>query len=188
MRRTLAMLCCLALLGVAGCATTGGVHVEGRANQVTPPPTVPPPPSGTPKSIDAVAVLRADRGVSDKIKAQLVPCSDGRFPVDERYSDLTGDGVAELVVTVLICFEKEPEPYLLVGRGYAGYVYDTKPTPPVRLFAVEEDGVELLLSSELGLALVQRRYGPRDEPCCPTDQTFSVYQWNGTEFVVTGRK
>lgn len=187
MARVLAVLCCVVLLGVAGCATTGGVEVAGRASQVKPPPTEPPLPSGTPVSTDAVSVLRADPAVSKDVKAALVPCDGGGYPVDDRYADLTGDGVAELVVTVFPCkILKEAAAYG-IGIGLAGYVYNLDVDPPARLLSLEDSGVELLPSAERHLMVLSNGYRARDEPCCPTDQRVAFYVWNGSALVEAKR-
>lgn len=172
------------LLGLAGCATSGGVAVEGAAEQVKPPPTAPAPPSGTPPSVDAVALLRADQNVPDKIKQQLVPCAGGQYPINERYADLTGDGLAELMVSVQSCLYQEPAPVEKVP-GYAGYVYSLESDPPTRIFAAEEGGVELLAAGG-GLTVIHGRGVTASDVCCPSEK-YTFYEWNGTEFVVTRR-
>jgi hypothetical protein len=189
MRRVVAALSCLALLGAAGCATSGGPEVAGRASQVEPPPPELPLPSGTPVSADAVAVLRADPEVSDEVRAALVPCEDGGgYPVDDRYADLTGDGVAELVVTVFPCKIVKEAAMLGIGFGLAGFVYDLSEDPPVNLLALQNGGVELLVGGpEHGVMALLGGYGPQDDPCCPTNQHFALYVWNGTTLVETKR-
>lgn len=194
MRRVLALLCGVTLLAAAGCGVPGGVEVEGRASQVTPPPSTTPLPSGTPASADVIGVLRADPGLNPKIKSMLVPCADGAYPVDDRYADLTGDGEAELMVNLYLCDDAvrakilaEGRPYGIgVGIGYAAYVYDLATTPPTRLFSVEDSSVELAPSvKESGdLLVIRNRWGARDDPCCPTDQTVELYRWNGVQFEV----
>lgn len=186
MRGALLVGGCLALLAVAGCAADGGVHVSGAAAQVTPPPVTQPLPSGTPPSADAVAVLRADPGVGEKVKATLVPCESGEYPVDARYPDLTGDGRAELLVTVLPCPRAGPTSQAADVPNHAGYVYDLGSDPPTRLFATEDADVELVANSK-GLALVDIGYLASDEECCPTEKTYTVYRWDGARFVVTPR-
>lgn len=194
MRRALALLCCLALTGAAGCATSGGVEVAGGADQVTPPapPSPSPLPSGTPVSVDAVEVLRGDPQLDPKFKAALVPCEDGAYPVEDRYADLTGDGVAELLVTLGSCGYDTSLPIKMTGRywpGFAGFVYDVADTPPTRLLAVQEVGVELVPAAGDGddLAVVLTHYLERDDPCCPTDQTVVLYSWNGSALVEVPR-
>lgn len=190
MRRLLALLCGVTLLGVAGCAVPGGVHVEGKASQVSPPPSTSPLPVGTPLSADAVAILRADPEIDPKLKSALVPCDFGDYPIDDRYIDLTGDGVAELVVSLSDCRRTLGEdgvtnPPPVLRFDYAGYVYDLTTKPPTRLFGVEDGGVEVAQAKDggLGLLLVRSYWGPSDDPCCPTEYTAVLYRWDGTSFV-----
>jgi hypothetical protein len=186
----LALLCGVTFLAVAGCGVPGGVEVEGRASQVTPPPPTPTLPSGTPVSTDVISVLRADPTLDTKIKSLLVPCADGSYPVDDRYVDFTGDGVGELLVTLYQCPDlvrsKPAAQGLPYDGGYAGYIYDLATTPPARLFSVEDSAVELTPSRKDGqeLLVIRNRWGPKDDPCCPTDQDVSLYRWDGAKFEV----
>lgn len=172
------VVCCLAL---SGCARVGGVQIEGSASQVTPPPSTPPPPSDATPSFDAVAVLRADPKVNPQIKAVLTPCLLNRYPVDARYVDVTNDGVAELIITVVICNGDMPATAYFRGT-LAIYVYDVKSTPPAQLFAVEEPGVDLNEQPDVGLELWHSRYRDGDLSCCPTGLYSTSYRWNGTSF------
>ena len=190
MRRPLALLCGLALLCAAGCATQGGVEIAGRASQVSPPPSAPTLPSGTPASADPVAILRADPQVNPKIKHTLRPCEGGHYPVDDRYVDLTGDGEAELVVLVLECAgDLYAKPVLESGAfrypGYAAFVYNLATEPPARLLGVEGPAIDVVLYTANGneLVLIRGTWSARDDPCCPSDQSVVVYRWNGTELV-----
>lgn len=191
MRRALVAACCLVL---TGCATTGGVQVEGPASQVEPPPPTRPLPSGTPKSADAVAVLRADPQVDDRTRALLTPCEYGQYPVEDRYVDLTGDGEAELVVTVHGCPEGDrlavPAPYSVAEdagyAGYAGYVYDLSTDPPTRLLGVQGDRMELVTTGEPGqLVLMRIRFEGTDEKF--VTERFTVYKWDGAALVEVPR-
>ncbi|TDV53633.1 hypothetical protein [Actinophytocola oryzae] len=189
MRRVLVLLCGVMLFG--GCGVAGGVEVEGRASQVSPPPSTTTTPSGTPASADAVAVLRADETLDAKIKATLVPCPDGSYPIDDRYIDLTGDGVAELLVTLYPCTDTELKAKAMATgvrqatSGYAAYVYDLATHPPSRLLEVEDASLDLVVSTKErpGLLVIHNRWATRDDPCCPTDQTVVLYRWDGTKFI-----
>ncbi len=196
MRRPLALLCGLALLCTAGCATQGGVEIAGRASQVSPPPSAPTLPSGTPASADAVSVLRADPQLSPRIKDSLRPCESGQYPADDRYVDLTGDGEAELVVLLLDCprdVYAKPEAYLEAGgyrySGYAAFVYDLASEPPTRLLGVEGAAIDLVTYTGKGneLVLIRSAWSATDDPCCPSDQSVVVYRWNGAKLVEVKR-
>lgn len=197
MRRPVALLCGLALLCAAGCAEQGGVEIAGRANQVSPPPSAPTLPSGTPASADPVAILRADPQVNSRIKDSLRPCEGGQYPADDRYVDLTGDGEAELVVLLFNCvdgmYAKQGE---LAGAGalryypgYAAFVYDLATEPPTRLLGVEGPAVDLVPYTGKGneLLLIRSTWAERDDPCCPSDQSVVLYRWNGTTLVEVPR-
>jgi len=196
MRRALALLCGLALLCASGCATRGGVEIAGRAAQVSPPPSAPTLPSGTPASADPVAILRADPQVNPKIKDSLRPCESGQYPADDRYVDLTGDGEAELVVLLLNCPDSlyaKPgavaQSGMLPYTGYAAYVYNLATEPPTRLLGVEGAAIDLVPYTGRGtdLVLIRSSWAARDDPCCPSDQSVVLYRWNGTKLVEVPR-
>lgn len=197
MRRPLALLCCLAVLCATGCATRGGVEVAGRASQVSPPPSAPTLPSGTPVSADPVAILRADPLLAPKIKSTLVPCEGGHYPTDDRYVDLTGDGEAELVVLLVSCpvggYGKQRgvlETSVAGFSGYAAYVYDLATEPPTRLLGVEGAAIDLVPSypgKGNELVLIRSSWSARDDPCCPSGQSVVLYRWNGTSLVEVPR-
>jgi hypothetical protein len=181
-----AWLAALCVIALSACGpTTGGVQVEGRASQVTPPPSTPPPPSDETPSFDAVSLLRADPKVSDKIKSTLTPCVQGRYPVDARYADVTEDGTADLIVTVVPCDTKliqDPAPEYMRGGGVlANYIYDLKPKPPVDVFASEDPG-QLVEQRGGILQIIRWEYRTNDRSCCPSLQTSVLYKWSGTAF------
>jgi hypothetical protein len=187
MRRALVVACCLVL---TGCATSGGVADEGRASQVEPPPPTQPLPSGTPKSADPVAVLRADPQLDPKTKAGLTPCEYGEYPVSDRYTDLTGDGESELLVTVYGCPEREQASAPLgqsgMWPGYAAYVYDLSEEPPTRLLGVQGDLMELVTTGEPGrLVLVRVRFDGTNEK--DVSEQLTVYRWDGSALVEVPR-
>ncbi len=186
MRRALVAVCCCLVL--TSCATEGGVEVEGRASQVEPPPSTQPLPSGTPKSADPVAVLRGDPLLDPKTKAMLTPCEYGEYPVSDRYTDLTGDGEAELLVTVYGCPEKRYSAPNVVGLwpGYAAYVYDLSGDEPTQLLGVQGDLMELVTTGEPGQLILSRiRIEGTEEQFASEDLT--VYKWDGTALVEVPR-
>ncbi|GAB1509337.1 hypothetical protein JCM33774_13780 [Actinophytocola sp. KF-1] len=186
-------LCGLVLALVAGCATRGGVEVAGRASQVSPPPSPPTLPSGTPVSADPVAILRADPQVSPKIKANLVPCEGGQYPADDRYVDLTGDGAAELVVLLFDCHSDRYAKAAAEGvvvvpfPGYAVFVYDLATEPPTHLLGVEGQSIDVLPGKDKDLVLIRGTWSAADDPCCPFDQSVVLYRWNGSRLVEVPR-
>lgn len=185
-----ALLCVLVLSLVTGCATQGGVEVAGRASQVSPPPSPPTLPSGTPVSADPVAVLRSDPKVNAKFKANLVPCDGGQYPTDDRYVDLTGDGKAELVVLLFDCpddrsAKASAEGLVIPYPGYAAYVYDLATEPPTNLLGVEGQSLDLVPypGKRNELVLIRTTWSADDDPCCPFDQSVVLYRWNGAKLV-----
>lgn len=196
MRRALAVLCGLTLLCASGCATAGGVEIAGRAAQVSPPPSAPTLPSGTPASADPIAILRADPQVNPKIKDTLRPCDGGQYPADDRYVDLTGDGEAELVVLLLNCpddlYAKPGVPIesgMVRYSGYAAFVYDLADEPPARLLGVEGAAIDLVpyTGKDNELVLIRSTWAERDDPCCPSNQSVVLYRWNGSKLVEVPR-
>ena len=185
MRGALIAVCCLTLF-TTGCATRGGVAVEGRASQVKPPPSTPPPVTGALTSADTVSVLRADPKVNDKVKGMLKPCPDGRYPLDQRYLDLTQDGAVDLIATVQMCLGKAPAAYNPRG-GIASYIYDLKTVPPAQLLAVEESA-EVVPEPSYGVMVVRSEYQASDRSCCPSGKAVAGYRWNGTAFEEQARK
>lgn len=171
------LLVVVSCLTLSACATTGGVQVEGPAAQVTPPPTSPPTPANLTPSADPVAILRADPKVSDQIKSLLTPCVVDHYPVDAKFSDVTGDGVPELIVAVTSCDTK------YAGLDYrdnvAEYVYNLKTTPPTQLLAVEQPS-DILVEDATSLTVVYLRWLARDKSCCPSGVTQTLYRWTGT--------
>ncbi|WP_143261773.1 hypothetical protein [Allokutzneria sp. NRRL B-24872] len=184
MRTARTVLGCAAVLAaLAGCAAPSGVRVEGRAAEVERP--APTTIAGQPVTVDVVGLLRGDPKVNEKIKFMLSPCESGRYPVDSRYVDVTGDGVSEVVLNVQEC---RAVTYTAYGYNRAAYVYALPPgQPPAQLFAVEESGVVMQPDPGSGVVLVRGRYRAGDRSCCPSGEETTVYSWNGTAFVKAGR-
>ncbi|MBP0461192.1 hypothetical protein [Streptomyces montanisoli] len=106
---TVAGLAGLATIGLlaGGCSAGGtGMRDEGPAVPAPVERTMPTPsqsPRPTARSVDPVALLRADPRVSEKIKDGLKPCGADSYPVNTSYGDLTGGSRPDLVINVTTC-------------------------------------------------------------------------------------
>lgn len=184
-RRTLAAsgtaMAGLAAVGLfaAGCSTGGsGVQDEGAAHadsaKATPSPV--PPSSSTGyqfEVVDAVALLKNDPKVSDRVKADLKPCG-GRnsYPVDTSYGNLTGSTSPDVVVNVLTCGDA-------VGMGT--YVYRESDNKYENVFAAEEPAVYAAIDRG-DLVVTKQVYTESDPVTEPSGEEVTTYRWSAGKF------
>lgn len=116
------------VIGLAGLATVGllaggcsaggtGMRDEGPAAPAPVERSLPspsPPQAPLQSNVDPVALIKADPTVSKRVKDELKPCSEGSYPVNTSYGDLTGGTQPDVVVNVMSCKE---------SIGIGTYVY-----------------------------------------------------------------
>ncbi|WP_416370549.1 hypothetical protein [Streptomyces sp. PR69] len=167
------------VLFAAGCSTGGtGVQDEGAAPSDA--ATATPSPDATPsfgtgkatKTVDAVALLKADPKVSARVKADLRPCARDLFPVDTAYGNLTGGSSPDVVVNVLTCGDA-------VGLGT--YVYREKGEKYENVFAAEEPAVYAAIDRG-DLVVTRQVYAKGDPVAQPSGQEVTTYRWTDGKF------
>jgi hypothetical protein len=71
------------------------------------------------------------------------------------------------------------------SMGYAVFVYNLANEPATQLLAVEDPAIEVVRSKANSdeLVMIRNKWSEKDDPCCPSDQDVSSYQWDGTKFI-----
>ncbi|MFV0128472.1 hypothetical protein ACLGI4_12265 [Streptomyces sp. HMX112] len=171
----------LAAVGLftAACSTGGtGTRDEGAARTDLATPSAAPAPAASSSSpfrkVDAVALLRADPKVSDRVKDDLKPCGEDVYPVDTSYGNLTGAGTADVVVNVMTCGD---------AVGIGTYVYRMRDTRYENVFAVEEPAVYSAIDRG-DLVVTKQVYAKGDPVTYPSGEDVITYRWVGTKFTV----
>ncbi|MEV6397292.1 hypothetical protein AB0M39_21385 [Streptomyces sp. NPDC051907] len=167
----------LAAVGLftVSCSTGGnGVQDEGAAladsvAKATPSPA----PSAADEAaqpfqpVDAVQLLKDDPKVSDRVKADLEPCTPDTYPVDTSYGNLTGGDSPDVVVNVLTCGDA-------VGMGT--YVYRDSGGKFENVFAAEQPAVYSAI--DRGDLVVTRQVYAKDDPVSePSGEEVTTYRW-----------
>ncbi|MFI8437202.1 hypothetical protein ACIGJO_26370 [Streptomyces sp. NPDC079020] len=163
-----------------GCSTGGtGTRDEGPAGtqpvaQVTTPATG--TPSGTAKPatrVDAVALLRSDAKVSERVKEGLRPCAGDAYPVDTSYGSLTDGPVTDVVVNVMSCADS-------VGVGT--YVYRKSDDGSYQnVFTAETPAVYGTIDRG-DLVVTTQVYGSKDPLAYPSGSEVVTYRWANDRF------
>lgn len=173
----LAGLAAFGLFGI-GCATGGtGTRDEGPAGsqpvaQVSPRPT----PSGTTpvtKRVDAVALLKGDPAVSERVREGLQPCAGKAYPVDTSYGSMTGGPSADVVVNVMSCADS-------VSMGT--YVYRAREDGSYEnVFMAEVPAVYGTIDRG-DLVVTTQVYGSKDPLAYPSGSEVVTYRWADERF------
>ncbi|MFD9069592.1 hypothetical protein [Streptomyces lasiicapitis] len=173
-----AVLAALGLLvAVTGCATGGsGTRDEGPAHVGAVPPASPSP-SPTPKSVDAVRLVKDDPKVSPAVKRDLKPCTADEYPVDVSYGNLTGAASVDVVVNVLTCGDR-------VGIG--SYVYRPDGKKYENVFADEQPPVYAEIDRG-DLVVSKQMFGNDDAVADPTGEEIITYRWTANHFAEQDR-
>lgn len=170
-----AVLAALGLLvALTGCSTGGsGTRDEGPARVGGVPPTSPSAsPSPTPKSVDAVRMVKDDPKVSLAVKRDLKPCSADEYPVDVSYGNLTGAASVDVVVNVLTCDDR-------VGVG--SYVYRPEGKKYENVFADEQPPVYAEIDRG-DLVVSKQLFGKDGSVSDPTGEEIITYRWTANRF------
>ncbi|MEV0783560.1 hypothetical protein AB0I52_11395 [Streptomyces sp. NPDC050423] len=169
----------LAVIGLfaVSCSTGGtGTRDEGPAGtqpvaRITPTATTPSRAKPTPK-VDAVALLKADPKVSERVRTDLKPCTGDEYPVDTSYGKLTGGPAADVVVNVMTCGDS-------VGVGT--YVYRSRDGAYENVFATEQPAVYGTIDRG-DLVVTTQVYGKKDSVAYPSGEEVITYHWANTRF------
>lgn len=161
-----------------GCATGGtGTRDEGPAGsqpvaQVSTRPT----PSGTApptRRVNAVALLKGDPTVSERVREGLRPCAGKAYPVDTSYGSMTGGPSADVVVNVMSCADS-------VGVGT--YVYRAREDGSYEnVFMAEVPAVYGTIDRG-DLVVTTQVYGSKDPLAYPSGSEVVTYRWADERF------
>ncbi|MFD7429507.1 hypothetical protein [Streptomyces sp. NPDC059814] len=169
----------LAVIGLfaVSCSTGGtGTRDEGPAGtqpvaRITPTPTTPSRARPIPR-VDAVALLKADPKVSERVRTDLKACTGDEYPVDTSYGKLTGGPAADVVVNVMTCGDS-------VGVGT--YVYRYRDGAYENVFATEQPAVYGTIDRG-DLVVTTQVYGKKDSVAYPSGEEVITYHWANTRF------
>ncbi|MGA4840386.1 hypothetical protein [Streptomyces sp. G45] len=167
------------LLALGGCSTGGsGTRDEGPARVGAVPPSAPSAsPSPTPKSVDAVRLVKGDPKVSLAVKRDLKPCTTDDYPVDVSYGNLTRAASSDIVVNVMTCGDK-------VGIG--SYVYRPEGKTYENVFTDEQPPVYAEI--DRGELVVSKQMYDKDSSVAdPTGEEIITYRWKANHFAEQDR-
>ncbi|CAL9301447.1 MULTISPECIES: hypothetical protein [unclassified Streptomyces] len=178
-RAAVAGLAAAGVLGLltAACSTGGtGTRDEGAAPAEQAAPSGRPSASASAASpfrrVDVIALLKADPKVGEQVKRDLKPCAADAYPVDTSYGNLTGTGVADVVVNVMTCGD---------AVGVGTYVYRLRDKSYENVFALEEPAVY----SEIDrgdLVVTKQVYAKGDPIAYPSGEDVITYRWSSDRF------
>ncbi|KIH98067.1 hypothetical protein LP52_15290 [Streptomonospora alba] len=179
------MLCAAAGMAAAGCGVVDtGVRVSGAA----PTPSASAPQDGgatTTRTLDAVAVLRGDPGVSETVKDAIArPCTEGYgagwYPMYVRYHELPSAGVPVALVNVQGC-----DGEVACTGGLAGYVYRLWEDRAERVYTTADGASEVAWHD--GGPVVERAdwAAGSDSEVCPGAVTRTELEWDGARLSET---
>ncbi|MEV1026911.1 hypothetical protein [Streptomyces sp. NPDC050264] len=136
-----------------------------------------PSPSKSPKSVDAVRLVKADPKVSTDIKRDLKPCVANEYPVDVSYGNLTGGASNDVVVNVMTCGD---------AVGIGTYVYRDEGGKYQNVFQAEEPPVYAEIDRG-DLVVTKQVYEKGDSVASPSGEEILTYRWSGGRFAQKSR-
>ncbi|MFJ9807833.1 hypothetical protein ACIRTB_06365 [Streptomyces sp. NPDC101158] len=175
----------LAAVGVfvAGCSTGGtGSRDEGAARPdeaastapVTPTPSASLATEGDTalKKVDAIALLKGDPKIGERVKADLKPCAADIYPVDTSYGNLTNSTAPDIVVNLMNCGDS-------VGIGT--YVFREENNRYTNVFTAEDPAVYATIDRG-DLIVTKQVYAKGDPVAYPSGEDVITYRWTGNKF------
>ncbi|MBB6171630.1 hypothetical protein HNR23_001690 [Nocardiopsis mwathae] len=182
-----AVACALVVAAGCGVVDTGVRVVDGGGGGgVSPSPESGGGDKDEAVSVDPVAVLREDPGVSPKVKEMVArPCSgegyaEGWFPVYDTYTTIGGADVPVVIISVQGCAD-----VVACSGVAASYVYRLWEDRTERVFATEEPMSEVT-ASDGRLSLQRPVWRPSDPSECPTGADMVPLRWDGDKLVADG--
>lgn len=147
------------------------------------------------QKVDAIALVKKDPKVSERLKANLKPCGKSTataatgaknpskskgYPVDVAYGRLTGATASDLVINITTCTE---------GFGIGSYVYRKVGGAYENVFMDERPPVYADIAKG-HLRVTKLIYTANDSVCCPSGEDVTTYRWAETrrQFLVSDRK
>ncbi|WP_394811229.1 hypothetical protein [Streptomyces xanthii] len=168
---------------LVGCSAGGtGARDEGPARtapvaSAVPSPAASPVASATPKTVNAVRLVKDDPKVSTDIKRDLKPCVADEYPVDVSYGTLTGGPANDVVVNVMTCGD---------AVGIGTYVYRDEDGTYRNVFQAEEPPVYAEIDRG-DLVVTKQVYEKGDSVASPSGEEVVTYRWDGDRFAQQGR-
>jgi hypothetical protein len=178
----------LAALGIcvgalSACSAGGtGARDEGPARtdpvgSTEPAATASASPSRSPRTVDAVRLVKDDPKVSTDIKRDLKPCVADEYPVDVSYGSLTGGASNDVVVNVMTCGD---------AVGIGTYVYRDDDGKYQNVFQAEEPPVYAEIDRG-DLVVTKQVYEKGDSVASPSGEEILTYRWSGDHFAARSR-
>ncbi|PIB03677.1 hypothetical protein B1C81_36325 [Streptomyces sp. HG99] len=167
---------------MTACATGGtGARDEGPAGGDAvakgTSPTASASPSGPPRRVDAVRLVKDDPEVSESVKRDLKPCGADEYPVDVSYGDLTGGRSDDIVVNVMTCGD---------AVGVGSYVYREEGGAYRNVFRAEQPPVYAEIDRG-ALVVTQQLYEKGDPVSYPSSEEVITYGWSASRFTEQSR-
>ncbi|NEB80770.1 hypothetical protein G3I40_37000 [Streptomyces sp. SID14478] len=149
----------------------------GSAASSAPSATSTPAPAQSPKTVNAVHLVKDDPKVSADIKRDLKPCVANEYPVDVSYGNLTGGASSDVVVNVMTCGD---------AVGIGTYVYRDEGGKYQNVFQAEEPPVYAEIDRG-DLVVTKQVYEQGDSVASPSGEEVLTYRWRGDRFAQEGR-
>ncbi|HEU4945817.1 MAG TPA: hypothetical protein VFT31_01555 [Kribbella sp.] len=192
-RRLVPAMLVMLTMPAGGCATGGGLRVEGD-DPVTPTaaatPTVNTAPTPTvntaPGPPRTPAIMTTEETSLATIRQTLL--ADDRLDKNIR-TVLENCEVVERClrrgVRVDVMHTGQPQQVVTVntvdGFSFGGFLLALEPAGPRPVWSLTADQLKIYPSRQGDLVVESKVFGPNDQVCCPSGSKVEVYRWNGRQ-------